>query len=96
MLLTSQREKRRKAYEYILNQTKKLNLEFSHKSDKTIANISYIPLSDIEKVKEGIADPSEELVEVLKKLFRHIASEAEIEDHLVKPFSAKYRRAQWD
>jgi len=94
MLLTSQREKRRKAYEYILNQTKKLNLELLHKSDKTIANISYIPLSDIEKVKEGIADPSEELVEVLKKLFRHIASEAEIEDHLVKPFSDKYRRAQ--
>ena len=92
--MTSQREKRRKAYEYILNQTKKLNLELLHKSDKTIANISYIPLSDIKKVKEGIADPSEELVEVLKKLFRHIATEAEIEDHLVKPFSDKYRRAQ--
>ena len=92
--MTSQREKRRKAYEYILNQTKKLNLELLYKSDKTIANISYIPLSDIEKVKEGIADPSEELVEVLKKLFHLIASEAEIEDHLVKPFSDKYRRAQ--
>ncbi len=92
--MTSQREKRRKAYEYILNQTKKLNLELLHKSDKTIANISYIPLSDIEKVKEGIADPSEELVEMLKKLFHQIASEAEIEDHLVKPFSDKYRRAQ--
>lgn len=92
--MTSQREKRRKAYEYILNQTKKLNLELLYKSDKTIANISYIPLSDIEKVKEGIADPSEELVEVLKKLFHHIASEAEIEDHLVKPFSDKYGRAQ--
>ena len=92
--MTSQREKRRKAYEYILNQTKKLNLEPLHKSDKTIANISYIPLSDIEKVKEGIADPSEELVEMLKKLFHHIASEAEIEGHLVKPFSDKYRRAQ--
>ena len=92
--MTSQREKRRKAYEYILNQTKKLNLELLHKLDKTIANISYIPLSDIEKVKEGIADPSEELVEMLKKLFHHIASEAEIEDHLVKPFSDKYRRAQ--
>ena len=92
--MTSPREKRRKAYEYILNQTKKLNLGLLHRSDKTIANISYIPLSDIEKVKEGIADPSEELVEVLKKLFRHIASEVEIEDHLVKPFSDKYRRAQ--
>ncbi len=78
----------------ILNQTKKLNWELLHKSDKTIANISYIPLSDIEKVKEGIADPSEELVEMLKKFFHHIASEAEIEDHLVKPFSDKYRRAQ--
>jgi len=92
--LTSQHEKRSKAYGYILNQTKKLNLELIYKLDKTIANISYIPLSDIEKVKEGIADPSEELVEVLKILFRHIASEAEIEDHLVKPFSDKYRRAQ--
>lgn len=88
--MTSQREKRREAYEYILNQTKKLNLEPLHKSDKTIANISYIPLSDIEKVKEGIADPSEELVEMLKKLFHHIASEAENEDRLVKPFSDKY------
>ena len=92
--MTSQREKRRKAYEYILSQTKKLNLELLHKSDKTIANISYIPLSDIEKVKEGIADPFEELAEALKKLFRPIASEAEIEDHLIKPFSDKYRRAQ--
>ena len=92
--MTSQREKRRKAYGYILNQAKKLNLELIYKLDETIANISYIPLSDIEKVKEGIADPSEELVEVLKKLFRHIASEAEIEDYLVKPFSDKYRRVQ--
>ena len=92
--MTSQRAKRRKAYEYILNQSKKLDLELLHKEDKTIANISYIPLSDIENVKEGIADPSEELVEVLKKLFCHIASEAEIEDHLVKPFLDKYRRAQ--
>jgi hypothetical protein len=92
MLLTSQREKRRKAYKYILNQVKKLNLDLLCKSDKTIANVSYIPLSDIEKVKEGIADPSEELVEALKGLFHHIASEAETEDHLVKPFSNQYGR----
>lgn len=93
-LLTSQREKRRKAYEYILNQTRKLPLELLNKSDVTIADISYFPLSDIEEVKAGIADLSEGLVEVLKKLFRHIASEPDIDDHLVKPFSDKCRRAQ--
>ncbi len=92
--MTSQREKRRKAYEYILNQTRKLPPELLHKSDETIADISYFPLSDIEEVKAGIADLSEGLVELLQKLFRHIASEADNEDLLVKPFSDKCRRAR--
>ena len=92
--MTSQREKRREADQYILNQTRKPPLELLHKSDKTIAAISCFPLSDIEEVKAGIADLFEGLVAALQKLFRHIASETDIEDHLVKPFLDRCRRAQ--
>ena len=53
-LLTSQREKRRKADQHILNQTRKFPLELLQKSDKAIADISYFPLSDIEEVKAGL------------------------------------------
>ena len=72
-----------------MEQTKKLNLDLEHKLDKTIADINYISLNDLEELKEGLSDPSQESANSLKRLFSHIAGEVEIDNYLVKPFCPK-------
>jgi len=84
--LTSKRESRKRAYHYVVRQTKKLDLNLMHGSDKTITDINYISLGDLVGLKEGLADPAQELVVTLKELLKDVASEAEIDEYLVKPF----------
>ena len=72
-----------------MEQSKKLNRYLDRKSDKTIIDIDYISLCDLEALKEGLSDPPHELVVKLKKIFRHLTSEAEVDDYLVKPFLPK-------
>jgi hypothetical protein len=45
-----------------------------------------IPLDELMLLKEGLADPSTELVASLKQLTQGSISEAEIDAHLVAPF----------
>ena len=79
-------EKRRKAFNYIVNQAKKLHLDIS-KIPYADTNISgYISLEEIIQLKEGVADPSETLIKQLKELFRHVSSEEDIYNNLIKPF----------
>ena len=79
-------ENRQKAYQYIVELSKILNLDLEHRLDKTINEIDYISLNDLKNLKEGLSDPSQELVSALKKLCSHIASENEINERLVTPF----------
>ena len=72
-------EERRKAFNYIVNQAKKLHLADTSKS-------GYISLEEIIQLKEGVADPSETLIKQLKELFRHVSSEEDIHNNLIKPF----------
>ena len=64
-------EKRQKAYEYILNQSKKLSLTDTMSS-------SIISLEELMQLKKGVADPSETLIKQLKELFKHVSSEEDI------------------
>ena len=84
--MNSRIHKRKKAYQYIY---KKLH-ESGQKPGKNTAVLSdanvAISLAEIDNLREGIADPSEELVTALKTLLHHTTSESEIEKHLVKPF----------
>jgi hypothetical protein len=87
--LVSRIERRKQAYQFILDKIKKLEAEFCYKTDKPDEGNNIIPLAELNKLKEGIADPSMELVTILKKLLRPVASEVEIEDNLLIPFQPK-------
>ena len=68
------------AYEYIKGQAGKLQgLSFDVDHPLTI------PLNEL-LLKEGLADPSAELVASLKQLLRGSVTEAEIDAHFVVPF----------
>ena len=86
--MTGKRETRKRAYRYVMTQTKKLNLDLMHGPDETITDVNY----DLVGLKEGPAGPPQELVVALKKLLKDVASEAEIDEYLVRPFSTKSRR----
>ena len=83
--MSDRSDSRKIAYQYIVKQSDKLNLKLSRTSDEAIrdANIS---LNELMRLKEGLADPSPELVQALKKLLLGVATEAEIEKYLVIPF----------
>ena len=84
--MLSRRQKRQQAYSYILNQAKKINWNFERSFESSINDVGYISLTDIQELKEGLSNPSPELVATLKILFRRVASQDEIDNHLIKPF----------
>jgi hypothetical protein len=61
-------------------------LNLNRWSDKITGDGRYISLHDLLELKEGLAAPLEQLVLVLKSLFRGVAGEAEIDEWLVTPF----------
>ena len=79
-------EKRRKAYEYIVSQAKKLPPDISKILSADVSTGGHISLEDLFQLKEGLSSPSETLIKQLKELFRNISSEEDIYDHLIKPF----------
>ena len=87
--MTSRRESQKRAYHYIITQATKLNLDLSRISDKAAADANYISLNDLVGLKEGLADPNQQLVVALKNLFKGVASEVEIDEYLVTPFHTK-------
>lgn len=87
--MTSRRESRKRAYHYIITQATKLNLDLNRTSDKVAADANYISLNDLVGLKEGLTDPTQQLVVALKKVLKSVASELEIDEYLVKPFHTK-------
>ena len=69
--------------------SKKLNRDLEYKLDGVLDDSRYVSLNDLEALKKGLADPPQELVALLMKLFSYVASEAEIDNYLVKPFVRK-------
>jgi len=86
--LTTRGESRKIAYQYIVEQSKKPNLKLSVTSEEVIKDVK-ISLDELMRLKEGLDDPSPELVRALKKLLLGVVSEAEIDKYLVSPFQPK-------
>jgi len=72
-----------------LEKLKELNWNIQREMDRSIDDVSFLSLADIEGLKKGVSDPSEELVSGLKKLLHNVADESEIEQHLFRPFMSK-------
>jgi hypothetical protein len=79
----SKSQLRKTAYEYIRGHIGNLH-DLSFSDHQPIV----IPLDDLMLLREGLADPSDALVILLKDLLRGSVTEAEIDVHLVAPFSA--------
>ena len=86
--MTTRGESRKIAYQYIVKQSKKLNLKLSLTSDEILKDIN-ISLNELIRLKEGLDDPSPELVQALKKLLLGVATVVEIDKYLVRPFQPK-------
>ena len=79
-------QNREKAYYFIVEQAKKLCAISKYRYNKTTTDVELISLDELYKIKNGLADPSPELVGTMKKLLQHVTSESEIDKHLVEPF----------
>lgn len=86
--MTTRGESRKIAYQYIVEQSKKPNLKLSLTSDEVLKDIN-ISLNELIRLKEGLDDPSPELVQALKKLLLGVATVVEIDKYLVRPFQPK-------
>jgi len=84
--LTNRIEMRKKAYQYIYNKLQESGNNLSYNPVKLINATNVISLAELDKLRQGIADPSEELIVALKTLLHHVDSEGELEEYLVKPF----------
>jgi hypothetical protein len=72
---------RKTAYEYVKGKISKLQ-DFSYDADHP----STISLNELMLLKDGLTDPSSELVALLKQLLKGSITEADIDAHLVEPF----------
>jgi hypothetical protein len=80
----SKSQLRKTAYKYIKGQLSKLHGR-RYDGDPTII----VALDELILLKEGLTDPSAELVASLKQLFLGISTEAEIDARLVIPFKQR-------
>jgi hypothetical protein len=78
----SRNQLRKEAYKYVLEELSSLPPRSSD-----LGSPPNISLNELMLLKEGLADPSAELVASLKQLFRGSVTEAEIDAHLVVPFN---------
>ena len=76
-----QRQLRKTAYEYVSK-----HMEKFHALPDDPDHPLVISLKELILLKEGLADPSAELVTSLKRLLRGAVTEAEIDAYLVAPF----------
>ncbi len=85
--MTKRHDSRKRAYGYIVEQAKKVNWDPPIDSDKRLADVFGISISDLKSLKEGLSDPPPKLIAEFKKLFGTTIHEDEVDSYLVKPFS---------
>jgi len=88
---TSRRDKRKQDKRKQAYQFHDSDHRLGYNTAKSLDVTSVISLAEMDELKKGYADPSEELVIALKTLLNHVASECKIEEYLVTPFLSKYR-----
>jgi hypothetical protein len=79
--MTARSDLRKEAYHYILQLLSDLSINDNQENENVC-----IPLEELRLIKEGIADPSPSLVDLLKNVFCKHVSESDIDSHLVMPF----------
>ncbi len=79
--MTARSDLRKEAYHYILQILGDVSV-----NDNEESRIVCIPLEELRLIKEGIADPSPDLVTLLKSMLCNTLSESVIDSHLVTPF----------
>ena len=65
--MLSRIEQRKRAYEFVYQKAKELEAKGNYGIDKYIEETDIVYLEDLDKLKRGIADPSNELILILKK-----------------------------
>ncbi len=73
---------RAKAYGFVIER-------ISRVTRKMLPPPSQIPLSDLDALARGLADPSHQLVTVLRTLPGSVVTPEEIDEHLVAPFVSR-------
>ena len=84
--MVHRKQDRINAYNYVQRKIREAGY-FQYDMLYPTTNDYWLSLDDLVKLRNGLSDPSEALVLTLKKLLKHVASEAEINMFLVKPFS---------
>jgi hypothetical protein len=79
--MTARSDLRKEAYHYILQILGDISV-----NDNEESRIVCIPLEELRLIKAGIADPSPDLVTLLKSMLCNTVSESVIDSHLVTPF----------
>ncbi len=79
--MVTRSELRKEAYRYVL-----FLLSSSPNPIEDNAPGQFIPLDELRQIKEGVADPSPALVNLLKDLLQGTINDATIDSHLVIPF----------
>ena len=87
--MTNQRESRKRAYQYIVEQAKKVNWDPPIDSGERLADVFDVPISELNSLKEGLSDPSPKLIAEFKKLFGTTIHEDEVDSYLIIPFLTK-------
>ncbi len=83
--MSQKKQDRINAYNYILKKIREAGyFQYDRSYPKT--NDYYLSLDDLDKLRNGLSDPDEQLVLTLKQLLKQVASEVEIDKNLVKPF----------
>lgn len=76
---------RKRAYQYLVEQAKRINWSPLIDSDKRLADVLDVPISELTSLKEGLSNPSDKLVTGFKKLVCTQVSESEVDLYLTKP-----------
>lgn len=84
--MTEEAANRKRAYQYMVEQVKRLNWSPPIDSDKRLAEALDVPLDQLNSLKEGLSDPSAKIITSFKSLMRPIINETEVDSYLVKPF----------
>jgi len=87
--VTNRHESRKRAYDYIVGQAKKVDWDPPIDSDERLADVFDIPISDLNSLKEGMCDPSQKLIAEFKKLFGPNIHQGDVDSYLITPFLTK-------
>jgi len=79
--MSDRREIRKAAYQYIWQKLGQLQPSSGAANDGFV-----ISLDELSSLKDGTADPSPEMVALVRSLLGHAVGDAEIEANLVTPF----------